>query len=120
MYYNHNQDEEIVIGHAFVDAGLLWVGDPCYIMGNDASCQVANWKEFCDLTERPDLMRGRGGCSEPLGKGIGFAVRTGWGDGSYPVTITVSSGGPVTSVTVTFDEDDEADEDDQDWDASEY
>lgn len=110
MATNTNQNDTVEqVGVAYVDAGILWVGDPCYIVGEDASHGVKTWNDFCDLTfddanERAD------GVTEPLGTGIGLAVNTGYGDGSYPVTVTRNSEGRIASVTVTFI-DDEADED---------
>ena len=90
------------IGYMSVDAGLCWVGDPCYIMGSDASHGVGDWDAFCDsLTDK--------GHSEPLGEGVGFAVTTGYGDGSYPVYIEKDNG-RVKSITVDFMEEGEGDE----------
>ena len=36
------RNEKALVGSVFVDAGLLWFGDPCYVMGDDASisCRV--------------------------------------------------------------------------------
>ena len=88
-----------LIGHMSVDAGLCWVGDPCYVMGSDASHAVAEWDDFCDtLTEKKQY---ENGYAEPLGEGVGFAISTGYGDGSYPVYIERENG-RVSSITVDF------------------
>ena len=107
------------VGTVFVDAGLVWIGDPCYVMGDDASSRVTNWiTGFCDkLTER--------NVNTPLGKGTGMAISSGYGDGEYPVYVEYSDEGAwgvrVKSVTVEFleDEDDdvEGDEDEDDWES---
>ena len=80
----------------YVDAGLIWIGDPCYIMGNDASNRVTDWSDFCKE------LGGTSGVSAPLGKGIGLAISTGYGDGRYPVDVAYNGEGRVTKVTITF------------------
>jgi hypothetical protein len=92
-----------------VDAGLIWIGDPCYIMGDDASDRVHDWQEFCDKLKDHDNI------SEPLGKGIGTLVSTGYGDGCYDVDYTTNNDGRVASVTVTFIDMSDSMEDDGNW-----
>ena len=83
----------------FVDAGMIWIGDPCYIMGDDSTFRVREWSEFCDNVSR----EGFPNACEPLGHGIGVAVSSGYGDGCYEVDIEESSvSGRVKRVTVTF------------------
>ena len=102
-----------LIGHMSVDAGLCWVGDPCYVMGSDSSHGVSDWDEFCSkITEMKHH-------AAPLGDGIGFAISTGFGDGSYPVYIETSDEGEwgerVKSITIDFIGDEEEDDPDQGW-----
>lgn len=91
----------IKIGEVSVDAGLLWVGDPCYIWEEDASAKQAigtSWSAFCDAL----------GNEYPTRKsfdGLGVAVSTGYGDGTYPV-YAETDGKRIFSVTVKFEEDD--------------
>ena len=98
-----------LIGHMSVDAGLCWVGDPCYVMGSDSSHGVSDWDEFCSkITEMKHH-------AAPLGDGVGFAISTGFGDGSYPVYIETSDEGSwgerVKSITIDFiGEEEEEDE----------
>ena len=43
-----------VIGTIGVDAGIVWIGDPCYIMHKEEETPSTigkNWGEFCDLHE---------------------------------------------------------------------
>jgi hypothetical protein len=109
-----------LIGHMSVDAGLCWVGDPCYVLGDDASSRVHNWDEFCSkITEMKHH-------AAPLGDGVGFAISTGYGDGSYPVYIETSDEGSwgerVKSITIDFlgdEEDESCDWDDEDEDEDE-
>lgn len=41
--------ETVNLGVCYVDAGLIWIGDPCYIMGDEASSRVTDWSDFCGL-----------------------------------------------------------------------
>ena len=83
-----------------VDAGLIWIGDPCYIMGDDASSRVKDWQKFCEKIKDHKHV------SEPLGKGTGVLVSSGFGDGQYDVSYeTTNAGGwgeRVSKVTITF------------------
>ena len=88
-----------------VDAGMIWIGDPCYVIGNDASHGVKEWGDFCDKMSS----EGFPNACEPLGQGIGVAVSSGYGDGVYEVDIEESDEGHwgkrVKRVTITFIED---------------
>lgn len=94
------------VGMIGVDAGLCWVGDPCYCVTPDANSHPAQtWSEFCDQLE-------------PFGEayndvhqwnykaghaGLGVSVSTGWGDGTYPVFIRRDKEtGRVAEVRVVF------------------
>lgn len=99
-------DKRVLAGHTDVDAGLIWVGDPCYVMGDDASSRVVDWgDDFCDPLWASD--HEEKGFSSPLGSGVGVAVQSGYGDGAYPVYVTYKDG-RIASVEVVFiGEDDE-------------
>ena len=90
-----------LIGHIGVDAGMCWIGDPCYVLPDDGSerANVSQWDEFCEIMQGQqhvafDYTAGH--------EGLGVCVETGWGDGLYPVTATYDSFGKVASVTITF------------------
>jgi hypothetical protein len=87
-------------GEVCVDAGLIWIGDPCYVLGDDASHRVTDWIDFCDKVTDSN------GVSAPLGHGTGLAISTGYGDGCYPVDVEYNGEGRVSKVTVTFIEED--------------
>jgi hypothetical protein len=87
-----------------VDAGIIWIGDPCYVMGQNASHGVKDWDDFCRKMDETDHWSSNG-VSEPLGEGIGVVVSAGYGDGSYDVDVE-HDGGRVKRVTVTFIEED--------------
>lgn len=100
-------DIKKIIGHIGVDAGLCWLGDPCYVLPKDATDKIGrDWGKFCDEFSK----KKKQGCAE---FNSGVCVQTGWGDGYYPVYATFSNDGRVSSVTVDFmgeDEDDDEDE----------
>ena len=97
------------VGHVAVDAGCVWIGDPCYVLPDDASNadQVRDWSSFCDkLDHQSDATQFRFNHGHI---GLGVVVPSGWGDGMYPVYVTESNEGRVASVTVVFIEEDEED-----------
>ncbi len=83
-----------LVGHIGVDAGLCWIGDPCYILHNGKPLEIGNdWSEFCgklneDVTE--------------FSGGLGVCVSTGYRDGEYPVYVTKNAEGRIASVTIKF------------------
>jgi len=101
------------IGEISVDAGLCWVGDPCYVLGDDATSRVKDWNDFCDILNNGASKLGRrhddDGYSEPLGLGVGFAIHTGYGDGSYPVEVK-TDGGRIAAIRIEFIPEEDHDE----------
>lgn len=94
-------------GYVYVDAGCIWIGDPCYVMGDDASNRVKDWiGDFCNKLDNNVSVQ------QPLGMGTGMCIDSGHGDGRYPVTVEYdpNSGRPA-SVTVTFIEEHSEDDD---------
>ena len=92
-------DGEHHIGNISVDAGTCWVGDPCYVLGDDASSRVKSWSGFCDKIEKEGYYD-KGALA--LDNGLSVIVSTGYGDGSYPVYATFK-GGMCVGVRVDFD-----------------
>ena len=99
-------------GTCGVDAGLLMLCDPCYVLhrrreehagivvreGLLDPCFGATWSDFCDrLVERPGVtqFQGQGWTSAVVISGFG-------GDGRYPVSIARDSRGLVVAVMVDF------------------
>lgn len=101
------------VGHIDVDAGLCWVGDPCYILhaqGENAPTEIGkNWREFCDILplEGAALEQCKAFGHRPGETGLGVCVPTGYGDGSYPVYVKVKEG-RVAAVMVDFEGDQES------------
>lgn len=110
-----------LIGHIGVDAGLCWVGDPCYILHTDTPPKAIgkNWGDFCNgLTKYERGMeislQHKSYNYDNGHEGLGVVVGTGWGDGSYPVYAEFEHG-RVARITVDFMplEEDEEDEDEE-------
>jgi hypothetical protein len=91
-----------LIGHIGVDAGLCWIGDPCYVVSKDSSFSYDKWTDFLAevLKEEtnPKLKQFNYSSGNP---GLGVCVTAGYGDGFYPVYATVING-VVHEVTVKF------------------
>lgn len=97
----------VEVGEIGVDAGLCWVGDPCYIMTPEASESPAEtWHEFCDKLWEKAEKSGHEGVVQwqyRLGHdGLGVSVQTGYGDGTYPVYVRYNEEGRVAEVKVVF------------------
>jgi len=84
-----------------VDAGMIWLGDPCYIIGADSSHGPLTWADFCKDLDRSEKADGSG-VQEPLGSGIGLAIPSGYGDGAYRVIVTTNDEGRVTRAEIVF------------------
>lgn len=90
---NFSKFERRVLGHIGVDAGIVWIGDPCYILHRDEGgvpdSLGSNWVEFCALLEK----KNKNGAASFAHKesharfeeGLGVCTSTYYGDGVYPV-----------------------------------
>ena len=92
------------VGVIGVDAGLCWVGDPCYCVTPDATEHPAKtWNEFCEMlpSEYPTIKQ----FNHKRGHaGLGVCVSTGYGDGTYPVFVKKNEEGRIIAVMVSFDD----------------
>ena len=93
-----------LIGEIGVDAGLCWIGDPCYILHTDTPPKAIgkDWAEFCILLENSHYPTARQFDYDLGHPGLGVVVSTGYGDGTYPVFAEFNNEGRVASVTVEF------------------
>ena len=90
------------VGVIGVDAGLCWIGDPCYVVAKDCDEQFKSWHAFCDQLG----VREKDGVSVfpyKLGhEGLGIAVSTGYGDGEYDVFVKRDKSGRIAEAKVVF------------------
>jgi hypothetical protein len=93
------------IGEIGVDAGLCWIGDPCYILHANPPPRTIgrDWDEFCDILNEDAQYPTCKQFPYELGHpGLGIVVTTGYGDGLYPVYAEYNREGRIASVTVEF------------------
>jgi hypothetical protein len=94
-----NEGELRLVGHIGVGAGLCWLGDPAYIIHHELPKALGEtWEEFCVLTD--DALT-KSFHVDAGHEGVGVVIRTGYGDGFYPVYVSTSRG-RVSSVMVRF------------------
>ena len=71
-----------------VDAGMVWIGDPCYIIGNQDGLRpdaLSSWDTFCDWACERDNTRAF--------RNLGVVASSGYGDGLYPVYARMTKDG---------------------------
>ena len=97
------------IGEIGIDAGLCWIGDPCYILHTDQPPKAIgkSWDEFCNILhdQYPTCKQFEYDLGHP---GLGIVVSTGYGDGTYPVYAEFNDDGRVAKVWVEFIRQDDA------------
>jgi len=91
------------IGFVGVDSGSVWVGDPCYVIGEDSSFSPKSWADYCKILEDENYWSSENSFIEPLGSEIGIHIQTRYGDGSYPVFGEFDRDGRLTGFSVDFD-----------------
>jgi len=104
------------IGVIGVDAGLCWVGDPCYILHKEGDKRPKaigeSWLDFCDGLDANNQFPIAKQFNYDLGHaGLGFCVTSGLGDGLYDVEAQIDEvggwGKRVKAIRVVFIGDDE-------------
>ena len=100
---NMSEEKWQQVGEVGVDAGLLWLGDPCICVTPDASEHPAKtWKEFCDKLQG---LEKKGVVKWPfkLGhKGLGVCISDFGGDGVFPVSVRRNARGGIEAVKIEF------------------
>lgn len=100
-----NNSKRELIGHVGVDAGLIYIGYPCYEVGSDTEGKFeGTWSDFCDLLNdekrgmKDDVFK----IPFSLGhEGQAIVVSSGYGDGNYPVYVERKDG-RIARVIVDF------------------
>ena len=95
-----------LVGYVGVDAGLIYIGDPCYEVGSDTEGKFqGTWGDFCGLLNDKNRGIDKNGVFKipfPLGhEGQAVVVSSGYGDGNYPVYVERKDG-RIARVIVDF------------------
>ena len=110
------------VGEVGVDAGMVMVGDPCYLDKftdhdfDDAKveAQKASGKYDYSYSGACAATLSDNGAGQ-LGRGDAVAVSSGYGDGVYPVYATYNHEGRIVKLEVIFDADSDEDADEDDY-----
>ena len=91
-------------GEIGVDAGLCWVGDPCYCVTPDANEHPAEtWQEFCEQLPGSDDQHDNGVKQWNFRAGHpGLGVSVSIDDGCYPVYVRRACDGRIAELRVVF------------------
>jgi hypothetical protein len=109
-------NEWVKIGNVGVDAGLMMIGDPYYVTGDEpTNSLISDWDKLCShVFEEKNQIHGQVACDVPFAMGhSGAAVitSTGFGDGCYDVFAKFIDeddwGIRIKEVKVIFIEDDD-------------
>lgn len=93
----------VQVGEIGVDAGLVMIGDPCYISDTiPEDKNPKNWDKFCDF-----VFDNQEAGIVDIEKGTAIVVSSGYGDGSYPVFVKRNEEGRIAEMKVVFISDDE-------------
>ena len=93
-----------LLGRFSVDAGLVWIGDPCYILhkGEETPENLGyDWQNFTELVSSDDYISFK---HDSGSEGLGVAVRTPGGDGMFPVIGFFDSEGKFAFVIIDFND----------------
>lgn len=95
----------IKIGEIGVDAGIVWIGDPCYVFHNEdglPSTLGEDWIEFCE--KLGVVNQAYKSFNFELGhEGLGVCITPTHGEGVYPVYARFNKEGRITQVFIDFD-----------------
>ena len=85
------------VGQAGVDSGLIWIGDPCYVVSKDASHVFPSWKKFCNMLDKGDNSQ-----VKQWDTNLGVSVQSGVGDGLYDVFVKRDREGNIAEAKIVF------------------
>jgi hypothetical protein len=119
------------VGEVGVDAGMVMVGDPCYLntygkestdgfewVESEVDAQKSTKKFDYSYSGACAATLGENSAGE-LGRAAAVAVSSGYGDGVYPVYATYNHEGRITKLEVVFVAEDDEDFEDDDEDETE-
>lgn len=91
-----------LVGRIGVDAGLMYLGDPCYVIDDELG--KMEWSAFLE-NHCPNPDNGEMARVVPhprTGAAVGVVAISGWGDGVYPVEIELDKEGRPRRLIITF------------------
>lgn len=92
-----------LLGKFSVDSGLVWFGDPCYILhkkeGELPESVGYDWQNFANQVGSSDFVSFKHDAGH---NGFGVAVRTPGGDGTFPVLGIFNEENKIAFVVVDF------------------
>lgn len=98
----------VKIGEIGVDSGLVWLGDPCYILHRENGPPESvgkNWPEFCATLAEPKpkcAPRAKSYNYDFGHEGLGVCVSTAHSDGTYDVMAQLGTHGAILAVKIKF------------------
>jgi len=95
-----------LIGYIGVDAGCVWVGDPCYCVTPDCDSHPAKtWSEFCKKLEDGNFFEKdfKSFGNDNVSEGIGICIATAHGDGEYPVYLKRNKDGRPSRLIINLE-----------------
>lgn len=100
--------EFVKIGFLTVDSGIIWLGDPCYILHQTDSINNIigkDWMDFCSIIDTNEQYGATSfSWSDDQESGFGIAIESARGDGSYPVYARYKNG-VICEINIRFDAD---------------
>ena len=94
------------VGRTGVDAGMILITDPCYVVRNPGDHQYQPFRSYEELWEQlglGDTSKPAYQCTNENGADIGVVVGNFGGDGVYPVYVEVGPHGRVRAAMILFD-----------------
>jgi hypothetical protein len=104
---NRKKANWVTVGKICVDAGLVWIGDPCYILHEKKLPKSLgkDWGDFCKKLGRA-CPTTKSFLFNSGHEGLGVCAASGVGDGAYDVEALIEEvprmGKRVCAVKVTF------------------
>lgn len=90
------------VGVCGIDSGMIWIGDPSYCVTPDADNHPAEtWEEFCE--QIADTNGAKQFDYDTGIAGLGVCVKSGHGDGVYPVYVRRDAKGRVMEARIVFE-----------------
>jgi hypothetical protein len=102
---SYDESKLYKIGSFAVDAGLCWIGDPCYILHkkeeDNPKSLGNNWHDF--VAPINDHFISQSFTFDHGGEGLGILTKTAYGDGVYSVFAKMTKEGLIRQIIIDFE-----------------